>query len=116
MSTHGPILPGESGEPGESVEQAETGGSARAGRPPADRPGATRLVEFTVDLSSHEMLRRTHTVAALGAGWDPMAALHGEQEAYDLLYSGLDAEQQRLYEELIAAGVLPRRGGGDAAA
>ncbi|MFE3638610.1 DUF6400 family protein [Streptomyces sp. NPDC059168] len=104
MSTHGPIIPGEPGEP------------AAAGASPADRPGAAEPFEFTVDLSSHEMLRRTHTVAALGAGWDPVAALHGEQAAYDLLYSGLDAEQQRLYEELIAAGVLPRRGGGDAAA
>ncbi|MGW4438751.1 DUF6400 family protein [Streptomyces sp. NPDC004596] len=116
MSPHDPILPGEPGEPGESLEKSEPDESAGAGRPPADRPGTARLVEFTVDLSSHEMLRRTHTVAALGAGWDPVAALHGEQEAYDLLYSGLDAEQQRLYEELIAAGVLPRRGGGDAAA
>ncbi|MEU1707070.1 DUF6400 family protein [Streptomyces sp. NPDC005706] len=104
MSTHGPIIPGEPDEP------------VVAGKSPADRPGAAEPVEFTVDLSSHEMLRRTHTVAALGAGWDPVAALHGEEAAYDLLYSGLDDEQQRLYEELIAAGVLPRRGGGDAAA
>ncbi|MBJ6641630.1 hypothetical protein H4K36_34400 [Streptomyces sp. DHE7-1] len=104
MSTHDPII---NGEPDESVT---------AGASPAGRPGAAEPVEFTVDLSSHEMLRRTHTVAALGAGWDPVAALHGEQAAYDLLYSGLDDEQRRLYEELIAAGVLPRRGGGDAAA
>ncbi|MFG2267089.1 DUF6400 family protein [Streptomyces sp. NPDC048720] len=104
MSTHGPIIPGEPDEP------------VAAGELPADRPGTAEPVEFTVDLSSHEMLRRTHTVAALGAGWDPVAALHGEQAAYDLLYSGLDDEQQRLYEELIAAGVLPRRAGGDAAA
>jgi hypothetical protein len=72
-------------------------------------------VGFVVDLTAHEMLRRTHALAALGPDWDPVAALRGEEEAYDLLYSGLDAEQQRIYDELVAAGVLPRRGGGDAA-
>lgn len=73
-------------------------------------------VDFSFDLSSHEMLRRTHTLAALGPDWDPVAALRGEEEAYDLLYSGLSEEQQRVYEELVEAGVLPARGGGDAAA
>ena len=29
--------------------------------------------------------------------------------AYDLLYSDLDAEQQRIYDELVSAGVLPDR-------
>ncbi|MGW7523234.1 DUF6400 family protein [Streptomyces sp. NPDC054783] len=71
--------------------------------------------DFSVDLSSHEMLRRTHVMAALGPGWDPAAALRGEEEARALLYSGLDAEQQRIYDELVAAGVLPA-GPGDAAA
>lgn len=70
---------------------------------------------FSVDLTSHEMLRRTHTMAALGPDWDPVAALRGEEEAYALLYSGLDAEQQRLYDELVAAGVLPGPGDGRAA-
>ncbi|MEU5593040.1 DUF6400 family protein [Streptomyces sp. NPDC020298] len=73
-------------------------------------------VEFAVDLSSHEMLRRTHVMSALGPDWDPAAALRGEEEAQDLLYSGLSEEQQRLYDELVSAGVLPRRGGGHAAA
>ncbi|MFE8944403.1 DUF6400 family protein [Streptomyces sp. NPDC003233] len=71
--------------------------------------------DFSVDLSSHEMLRRTHVMAALGPGWDPAAALRGEEEARALLYSGLDAEQQRIYDELVAAGVLPA-GPSDAAA
>ncbi|MFI5688057.1 DUF6400 family protein [Streptomyces sp. NPDC051636] len=91
MSSHGPLLPG---EPGESAA-------------PAD---------FAVDLDSHEMLRRTHVLAALGPDWDPVVALRGEEEAYELLYSGLSPEQQRLYEELVSAGVLPRRGDGHAAA
>lgn len=71
--------------------------------------------DFGVDLSSHEMLRRTHVMASLGPDWDPAAALRGEEEARALLYSGLDAEQQRIYDELVAAGVLPP-GPGDAAA
>ncbi|MFD8814902.1 DUF6400 family protein [Streptomyces sp. NPDC059627] len=45
-------------------------------------------------------------------GWDPVEMVRGEEEAYDMLYSGLDPEQQRLYDTLVAAGVLPRRGDG----
>ncbi|CAL9340412.1 DUF6400 family protein [Streptomyces sp. Tu 3180] len=70
---------------------------------------------FSVDLSAHEMLRRTHVLAALGPDWDPVAALRGEEEAHRLLYSGLDAEQQRIYDELVSAGVLPGDGDGRAA-
>lgn len=73
-------------------------------------------VEFSVDLTGHEMTRRVHVMAALGADWDPAEAMRGEEEAYDMLYSGLDAEQQRLYDTLVSAGVLPRRGGGRASA
>ncbi|MFF4014918.1 DUF6400 family protein [Streptomyces sp. NPDC001843] len=80
-----------------------------------DRPGTPAPVEFAVDLSAHEMLRRTHVMSALGTDWDPAAALRGEEEAYELLYSGLSEEQQRLYDELVSAGVLPARGGGHAA-
>jgi hypothetical protein len=32
-----------------------------------------------------------------------------EQKAYDMLYSDLDEEQQRIYDELVSAGVLPDR-------
>ena len=32
-----------------------------------------------------------------------------EQKAYDMLYSDLDEEQQRVYDELVRAGVLPER-------
>ncbi|GDY68226.1 hypothetical protein SAV14893_076190 [Streptomyces avermitilis] len=62
------------------------------------------------------MLRQAQVLTALGPDWDPMGVLRGEEAAYDLLYSGLDDEQQRLYEDLVASGVLPRRGGGHAAA
>ncbi|MEU2778255.1 DUF6400 family protein [Streptomyces sp. NPDC007162] len=66
-------------------------------------------VEFSVDLTGHEMTRRAHVMNALGAEWDPVEVMRGEEEAYDLLYSGLDEEQQRLYDSLVEAGVLPRR-------
>ncbi|MFB7175793.1 DUF6400 family protein [Streptomyces sp. NPDC056254] len=73
------------------------------------------LVDFAVDLTSQEVLRRAQVMEALGSGWDPVEVLLGEEAAYDLLYSGLDAEQQRLYDDLVTAGVLPARGGRDAA-
>ncbi|AYV26166.1 DUF6400 family protein [Streptomyces goshikiensis] len=82
----------------------------------AGRPGSPALVDFTVDLTAQEALRQAQVLAAIGPDWDPIAVLRGEEAAYDLLYSGLDADQQRLYDDLVAAGVLPRRGGGRAAA
>ncbi|MFF7353300.1 MULTISPECIES: DUF6400 family protein [Streptomyces] len=81
-----------------------------------DTPLPAEPVDFAVDLTGHEMTRRAHVMEALGAGWDPVEALRGEEEAYDMLYSGLDPEQQRLYDDLVAAGVLPRRGDGRASA
>lgn len=92
MSSHGPASPGET-----------------------NPPGSPAPVGFDVDLSAHEMLRRAHVLDALGPDWDPVAALRGEEEAYALLYSGLDADQQRVHDDLVAAGVLPRRGDGHAA-
>lgn len=71
---------------------------------------------FEVDLTQHEALRRAEVVAALGPDWDPHAVLQGEADAHDLLYSGLDEEQQATYAMLVAAGVLPPRTGDDAAA
>ena len=72
------------------------------------------LVSFDIDLTLEEARRRAEVVAALGADWDPVEALRGEEAAYALLYSGLDDEQQRIYRELVEAGVLPERGGGSA--
>ncbi|MFI0720214.1 DUF6400 family protein [Streptomyces sp. NPDC021224] len=74
-----------------------------------DRPD---LVPFSLDLTRDEVRRRAEVVAALGPDWDPVEVLRGEAEAYALLYSGLDAEQQRVHDELVAAGVLPGRGPG----
>ncbi|MFI1151777.1 DUF6400 family protein [Streptomyces sp. NPDC020817] len=82
---------------------------------PSD-PGAPGLVDFSVDLTAQEVLRRAQVMAALGPDWDPIEVLRGEEAAYDLLYSGLDAEQQRIYDGLVEAGVLAPRGDGHAAA
>lgn len=46
---------------------------------------------------------------AIGDDWDPIAVLREEEKAYDMLYSNLDEEQQRVYDELVHAGVLPER-------
>ncbi|MGW1893947.1 DUF6400 family protein [Streptomyces sp. NPDC002004] len=94
-----------------------TGPDEGAGRqsPGAGGPDARALVDFEVDLTSLEVSRRAQVMAVLGPDWDPIEVLRGEEAAYDLLYSGLDEEQQRMYDDLVAAGVLPRRGGGHAA-
>ncbi|WP_405945348.1 DUF6400 family protein [Streptomyces sp. NBC_00932] len=76
----------------------------------------TDLTPFTMDLTFDESRRRAEVVAALGPEWDPVEALRGEDEAYALLYSGLDAEQQSTYDMLVAAGVLPGEEPGRAAA
>ncbi|MCQ9131715.1 DUF6400 family protein [Streptomyces hilarionis] len=104
MSTHDRALPGDPDEP------------AAPSGPTADRRDDPPPADLVVDLSAHEMLRRAHVLDALGPDWDPVAALRGEEAAYGLLYSGLSAEQQRVYDDLVAAGVLPRRGDGHAAA
>ncbi|MFJ2514504.1 DUF6400 family protein [Streptomyces griseoviridis] len=79
-----------------------------------NQDNADALMPFTLDLTFDEARRRTEVMAALGPDWDPVAALQGEDEAYALLYSGLDAEQQRTYDMLVAAGVLPGEGPGRA--
>jgi hypothetical protein len=83
---------------------------------PHDPTPPSEPVDFAVDLTSHEMVRRAHVMEALGPGWDPVEMLRREEAAYDLLYSGLDEEQQRVYDLLVSAGVLPRRGDGRASA
>ncbi|MFF1838718.1 DUF6400 family protein [Streptomyces sp. NPDC058231] len=80
-----------------------------------NQDNTTGLIPFTIDLTFEEARRRAEVVAALGPDWDPMATLRGEDEAYALLYSGLDAEQQRTYDLLVAAGVLPGEEPGRAA-
>ncbi|WP_040866698.1 DUF6400 family protein [Nocardia exalbida] len=64
---------------------------------------------FAYDLTLDEARRRSAVLAALGDDWDPVAVLAEEDLAYDMLYSNLDDEQQRIYEELVQSGVLPDR-------
>ncbi|GAA1505049.1 hypothetical protein GCM10009730_05270 [Streptomyces albidochromogenes] len=72
-------------------------------------------ISFAIDLTVEEARRRAEVMAALGPDWDPVALLEGEEQASALLYSGLDDEQQRTYDMLVAAGVLPGKGPGRAA-
>jgi hypothetical protein len=76
----------------------------------ADR--ANELV-MSFDLTVDEARRRTAVLQAIGAHWDPAIVLANELAAYELLYSGLDGQTQRIYDDLVVAGVLPRRTSGD---
>jgi hypothetical protein len=66
-------------------------------------------LDFAYDLTLDEARRRSALLEAIGADWDPIAVLAEEQKAYDMLYSDLDEEQQRVYDELVRSGVLPER-------
>jgi hypothetical protein len=68
-------------------------------------------LDFVYDLTLDEARGRTAVLDAIGDAWDPIAVLAEENMAYDMLYSDLDDEQQRIYDELVDAGVLPARGG-----
>ncbi len=66
-------------------------------------------LDFAYDLTLDEARRRSAVLEAIGDDWDLVAVLSEEQKAYDMLYSNLDDEQQRVYDELVRAGVLPER-------
>jgi hypothetical protein len=66
-------------------------------------------LDMAYDLTLDEARRRAAVLDAIGDDWDPVAVLAEEELAYDMLYADLDAEQQRVYHELVAAGVLPDR-------
>ncbi len=66
-------------------------------------------IDFAYDLTLDEARRRSAVLEAIGDEWDPVAVLAEEQRAYDMLYSDLDDEQQRVYDNLVRAGVLPDR-------
>jgi hypothetical protein len=68
-------------------------------------------LDFAYDLTLDEARRRTAVLEAIGDDWDPIAVLAEENRAYDMLYSNLDEDQQRVYDELVSAGVLPERDG-----
>jgi hypothetical protein len=76
----------------------------------ADR--ADELV-MSFDLTVDEARRRAAVLHAIGSQWDPAAMLANETAAYELLYSGLDGPTQRIYDDLVVAGVLPRQRSGD---
>ena len=68
-------------------------------------------LDFAYDLTLDEARRRAAVLEAIGDDWDPVAVLAEEDKAYNMLYSDLDEEQQRIYDELVGAGVLPDRDG-----
>lgn len=63
--------------------------------------------EWVYDLTLDEARRRTAVLVAIGEHWDPAATLEAQDRAHRMLYSGLDAHQQLIYDELVRAGVLP---------
>lgn len=69
-------------------------------------------VDFAYDLTLDEARRRAAVLEAVGEDWDPLEVLAEEDRAYAMLYSDLDDEQQRIYDDLVAAGVLPDRAAG----
>ncbi len=64
---------------------------------------------YAYDLTLDEARRRAAVLEAIGDDWDPVQVLAEEERAWDMLYSGLDEGQQRIYDELVSAGVLPDR-------
>jgi Family of unknown function (DUF6400) len=73
--------------------------------------GADHLA-FAYDLTLDEARRRAAVLEAIGDDWDPVEVLAQEDRAYAMLYSNLDDDQQRIYDNLVAAGVLPDREAG----
>jgi Family of unknown function (DUF6400) len=66
-------------------------------------------VAFAYDLTLDEARRRAAILEAVGDDWDPLEVLAEEDRAYTMLYSDLDDDQQQIYDDLVAAGVLPDR-------
>jgi hypothetical protein len=56
-----------------------------------------------------EIRRRRAVFEAIGEDWDPLQAMAEEDMASRMLYSDLDDEQQRIFDGLVHAGVLPGR-------
>ncbi len=66
-------------------------------------------LEFAYDLTLDEARRRSAVLEAIGHDWDPITVLADERRAAEMLYSNLDDDQQRVYDDLVRAGVLPDR-------
>ena len=71
--------------------------------------GEPNHLAFAYDLTLDEARRRTAVLEAIGDDWDPVEVLAQEDRAWAMLYSDLDDDQQRIYDDLVAAGVLPDR-------
>lgn len=69
-------------------------------------------MDFAYDLTLDEARRRAAVLEAIGDDWDPIAVMAEEERAWAMLYSDLDDGQQRIYDELVAVGVLPDREAG----
>jgi hypothetical protein len=80
---------------------------------PSSLADSVNELVMSFDLTLDEARRRAAVVQATDGHWDPAVALANELAAYELLYSGLDGPNQRIYDDLVAAGVLPRRRSGD---
>ena len=71
--------------------------------------GEPNHLAFAYDLTLDEARRRAAVLEAIGDDWDPVEVLAQEDRAWAMLYSDLDDDQQRIYDDLVAAGVLPDR-------
>ncbi len=63
-------------------------------------------MDYVFDLTAHETTRLAAVLAACADTYDPVEILAGEQEALRLLYTDLSPEQEAIYGQLVAAGVL----------
>jgi hypothetical protein len=93
-------MAGATADPGSSFEMSAQGEHVAAER---------NNLAFAYDLTLDEARRRAAVLEAIGDDWDPVEVLAQEDRAYAMLYSDLDDNQQRIYDELVAAGVLPDR-------
>jgi hypothetical protein len=66
-------------------------------------------IQFAYDVTLDEIRRRRAVLEAIGEDWDPVQAMAEGDAASRMLYSDLDDEQQRIFDELVRAGVLPDR-------
>jgi hypothetical protein len=66
-------------------------------------------IHFAFDVTLDEIRRRKAVLEVIGEDWDPVQAMAEEDTASRMLYSDLDDEQQRIFDELVRSGVLPDR-------
>jgi hypothetical protein len=62
---------------------------------------------FAYDLTPDEARRRSAVLEAIGDDWDSVKVPAREDRAWAMLYSDLDDDQQRSYDDLVADGLLP---------